>query len=229
MRPEHPAETATADAAPGPGRAAPRSIEAPRGGDHRRLLDDRGLASQIRLDPSKRVVSVPSPGQIDGSSIAWSPDRVHLAMIAQLEDRCTAGARAAVAVFVVDAATGVMRSVERATGGLAVEWLADGRLAVAGDHGVSVYDLDHPGTAAVAIRGATDLITPRRVPRCVPVETSEPAAGSAGDDDLELASRTPEPRGRERHDSERRPRRARPSIRTPRCCSRVTDREATIS
>jgi hypothetical protein len=152
-------------------------------------FDDHGLASQIRLDSSKRVVSVPSPGQIDGSSIAWSPDRVRVALIAQLEDRCSEGARAAVAVFVVDAATGVMKSVERATGGLALEWLTDGRLAVAGDHGVSVYDLEHPGAAPIAIPGATDLVTPRRVPRCLRDETIEPAsAGSGGSatDDVEL-------------------------------------------
>jgi hypothetical protein len=147
-------------------------------------FDDRGLASQIRLDPSKRVVSVPSPGQIDGSSIAWSPDRVHLALIAQLEDRCLVGARAAVAAYVVDAATGVLRIVERASGGLAVEWLGDGRLVVAGDHGVSVYDLDHPDKPAVAIPGATDLVTPRRVPRCVPAD-DDGSAGSGVDEDIE--------------------------------------------
>jgi hypothetical protein len=140
-------------------------------------FDDRGLASQIRLDTSTRVVSVPAPGQIDGSSLAWSPDRVHLAFVAQLEDRCTAGARAAVAVFIVDAATGVARELERASGGLAVEWLADGRVAIAGDRGVSIYDLARPGEAPRVLAGATDLVTPRRVPRCVPVD-----AGSDGDD-----------------------------------------------
>jgi hypothetical protein len=148
-------------------------------------FDDRGLASQIRLDTSKRVVSVPSPGQIDGSSIAWSPDHVHLALIAQLEDRCQVGARVAVAAYVVDAATGVLRIVERASGGLAVEWLADGRLAVAGDHGVSVYDLAHLDKPALVLPGATDLVTPRRVPRCVPADEDVGSAGTGVDEDVE--------------------------------------------
>ena len=127
------------------------------------------------------MLSLPSPVQLDGNSITWSPDRVRLAYVAQLEDRCDPSARAAVAVYVVEAATGVARELERATGGLAVEWLPDGRVAVAGDHGVVVYDPGHPGAAPLAIAGATDLVTPRRVPRCVPAD-----AGSDADDaDLE--------------------------------------------
>ena len=68
--------------------------------------DDQGLASAIRIGTSNRVVTV--PGQIDGNTIAWSPDRAHLAFVAQLDDHCDAATRSSAAAFVADAATGAV-------------------------------------------------------------------------------------------------------------------------
>jgi len=140
--------------------------------------DDHSLAGAIRIGRSNRVVTVPSPGLIDGNTIVWAPDRVHLAFVAQLDEHCTAGkSDIAAAAFVVDAATGVASELERAQGGLAVEWLADRRLAIAGDRGVSIVDLDGTRTQ---LAGTTGLGAPRRRPRCtvIPDEVVEPT----GDD-----------------------------------------------
>ncbi|HET9624300.1 MAG TPA: hypothetical protein VFP84_23165 [Kofleriaceae bacterium] len=145
--------------------------------------DEQSLASAIRIGSSNRIVSVPSPGLIDGNTAAWSPDRVHLAFVAQLDDHCAAGA-VNTAVFVADAATGGARELERSASGIAVTWLAERRLAVAGDHGVTVRSLDD-GVAPVAIAGATGLMSPRERPRCAPVSAADaPAADGepAGDD-----------------------------------------------
>lgn len=126
--------------------------------------DDRGLASAIRLAQTSRVVTVPT-GQIDGDTIVWSPDGTHLALVAVLDEHCTPGASAA-AAFVVDAATGTLQELERATGGLSVAWIGERRLAVAGDRGVSLVDLG--GGAPVPLPGATDLLARKRRPRCTP-------------------------------------------------------------
>ncbi|MEJ7604277.1 MAG: hypothetical protein WKG01_40835 [Kofleriaceae bacterium] len=150
--------------------------------------DDRGFASAIRIARSNRIVSVPSPGLIAGSSIAWSPDRSHLAFVAQLAEQCpvamlaspttNAGSAAPpdpaasnAAAFVVDATTGAIQEIERAERGLALEWRDDRKLVVAGDHGVSVVDLD--GAAPFVIAGAEGLLAPRLRPKCIP---PEPAA-----------------------------------------------------
>jgi hypothetical protein len=111
-------------------------------------------------------VSVPSPGQIDGSSVAWSPDHSHLALVASLDERCPVRA----AVFVVDAATGRLEQLAQGAG-LSADWVSDRKLAIAGDKGVSVYSLD--GGKAVAIDGASDLVVPRRTPRCTPAEPTD--------------------------------------------------------
>lgn len=133
--------------------------------------DEQSLASAIRIGTSNRVVSVPSPGLIDGNSAAWSPDRVHVAFVAQLDDHCTAGA-VNTAAFVADASTGGMRELARAADGIALSWVAERRLAVAGDHGVLIYSLDD--TTPAAVEGATGLIAPRERPRCAPPEPGEP-------------------------------------------------------
>jgi hypothetical protein len=153
--------------------------------------DDQALASAIRIGTSNRVVSVPSPGLIDGNTATWSPDRVHLAFVAQLDDHCTAGA-VNTAVFVADASTGGTRELERAAGGVAVAWLADRKLAIAGDHGVAIRSLDD-GVTPIALDGATGLLIPRERPRCAPAETGdeppsdepEPAEAGAGDEPVD--------------------------------------------
>ena len=129
--------------------------------------DDQGLASAIRLGQTSRAITV--PGQIDGSSLAWSPDRSHLAFVALLDD-CKPNGNAA-AAFVAEASTGKVTELERASQGLAVEWVAERTLALAGDHGVELVDL---GGAPVAIADADGLAAPRRRPRCVPEDTTEP-------------------------------------------------------
>jgi hypothetical protein len=134
--------------------------------------DDQSLASAVRIGTSNRVVSVPSPGLIDGNTAAWSPARAHFAFVAQLDDHCAAGA-VNTAAFVADAATGGMKELERAAGGIALQWFAERTLAIAGDHGVSVRGLDD-GAAAIEINGATGLMIPRERPRCAPTEIEEP-------------------------------------------------------
>ncbi|MDX2093547.1 MAG: hypothetical protein SFX73_37235 [Kofleriaceae bacterium] len=133
--------------------------------------DEHGLASAIRIGSSNRVVSVPSPGLIDGNSAVWSPGKAQLAFVAQLDDTCVPGAIAS-AAYVADAATGKLTELERAVAGLALEWVTDRKLAIAGDRGVTIVDLD--GGAPVSLAGATNLITPRRRPRCTEVEAPAP-------------------------------------------------------
>lgn len=136
--------------------------------------DDQQLASAMRIASSNRVVSVSSPGLIDGNTVVWSPDRVHVAFVAQLDDHCTAGA-VNTAAFVADASTGGTTELERAAGGIAVSWLAERKLAIAGDHGVTIRSLDD-GAPPIAINGATGLMIPRDRPRCAPTEPAEPPA-----------------------------------------------------
>ena len=134
--------------------------------------DGQSLASAIRIGTSNRVISVPSPGLIDGNTAAWSPDRVHLAFVAQLDDHCAAGA-VNTAAFIAGASTGATRELERAAGGIALAWLSERTLAIAGDHGVAIHSLDDAVPARV-IEGATGLAIPRERPRCAPTETQEP-------------------------------------------------------
>ena len=54
------------------------------------------------------------------------------------------------AAYVADGATGAVRELERAIGGIAIEWYGERTLAIAGDHGVSLVALD--GSAAVQPR-----------------------------------------------------------------------------
>jgi len=153
--------------------------------------DDQSLASAIRIGTSNRVVSVASPGLIDGNTAAWSPDRVHLAFVAQLDDHCTAGA-VNTAVFVADASTGGTRELERAAGGIALQWLGERKLVIAGDHGVTIRSLDD-GAPPVAIEGATGLMSPRERPRCAPAEPEDTQPEGAGGprDDAEPAETGP--------------------------------------
>ncbi len=137
--------------------------------------DEQGLASAIKLASSGRVVSAPK-GLIDGNTATWSPDRAHLAFVAQLDDHCKPGAVSA-AAYVVDATTGTAQEVERAASGLALEWVAERKLAIAGDRGVSIVELGN--TAPTPLPGASDLVSPRRKPKCLP----EPADEPASDDD----------------------------------------------
>jgi hypothetical protein len=145
--------------------------------------DDQSLASAIRIGTSNRVISVPSPGLIDGNTAAWSPDRVHVAFVAQLDDHCTAGA-VNTAAFVADASTGGTTELERAASGIALTWLAERQLAIAGDHGVTVHSLDD-GAPPIAIEGATGLMIPRGRPRCAP---TEPVEAPADPDSAEASS-----------------------------------------
>jgi hypothetical protein len=133
--------------------------------------DGHGLASAIRIGRSNRIVTVPSPGLIDGNSAVWSPDRARLAFVAQLDDLCTPDTISS-AAFIADAATGKLTELERAAKGLAVEWVSDRELAIAGDKGVAIYDLE-AGTSAV-VEGANGLVAPRQRPKCTAAEP-EPA------------------------------------------------------
>jgi hypothetical protein len=141
-------------------------------------FDDQGLASAIRIGLTNRTITV--PGQIDGSTVAWSPDRGHVAFVAQLDDSCTNPNAVSAAAFVADPSTGHVDELERASGGLAVEWVSDRKVAIAGDHGVELYEL---GGKPVALDGAEGLIGPRRRPRCAAPETpEEPTDDDVGDE-----------------------------------------------
>jgi hypothetical protein len=148
--------------------------------------DDSSLASAIKIGRSKKVVTVPSPGLIDGDTATWSPDGTQLAFVAQLSETCAPGLATA-AAFVADGATGTVQELERATTGIAIEWYADRKLAIAGDHGVSIVALD--GGAATPLAGADGLATPRWRPKCVPepiieepiVDDEEAATGEPSD------------------------------------------------
>jgi hypothetical protein len=145
--------------------------------------DEHGLASAIRIGTSNRVVSAPSPGLIDGNSAAWSPGKSQLAFVAQLDETCAPGTIAS-AAYVADAATGKLTELERAVTGLAVEWVTDRKVAIAGDRGVTIVDLD--GGAPVSLTGASNLVAPRRRPRCTEIEApapSDPALEQPSDTD----------------------------------------------
>jgi len=131
--------------------------------------DDQGLASAFRIATSNRVVTV--PGQIQGDSLAWSPDRNHVAFVAQISDHCDGGPT--VAAYIVDASTGA--PIELARGhGLAIDWAGDRTVALASDDGVTLHELAGQGSA---LAGATNLMRPRYAPHCevLPTEpTAEP-------------------------------------------------------
>lgn len=160
--------------------------------------DQAGLASAIRIGKSARVISVPSPALIDGNTLSWSPGRTHLAFVAQLDERCPDSAPPTTpsdappaviprtAVYVADAATGSLQELVRGAEGLVVQWITDRKLAIAGDDGVTLVDLD--GTPPVKLAGTSGLVDPRRTPRCtpdpgdeVPLEEPDPAGDTAGD------------------------------------------------
>jgi len=142
--------------------------------------DEQGLASAIRIGSSNRVVSAPSPGLIDGNTTAWSPGRSHLAFVVRLDETCTPGTLSS-AAYIADAATGTLTELERAANGLAIEWLTDRKLVIAGDRGVSIVDLD--GGEPRLLAGATNLVAPRKRPTCAGDVGEEPVLS----DDPELA------------------------------------------
>lgn len=143
--------------------------------------DEQGLASAMRIGSSNKVVSVPSPGLIDGNTVVWSPDRSHLAFVAQLQpdSTCTPGTARA-AAYTADAATGVVSplftpvlAASQVDKGLSVEWLSDRVLLVASAEGVLRVGLDGDRQP---LAGATDLVTPHPRPRCTPAPDDEPAS-----------------------------------------------------
>lgn len=148
-------------------------------------FDDQGLASAIRISQTSRTLSV--PGQIDGSTIAWSPDRAHLAFVAQLDDSCTKPNAMTAAAFVADPSTGHVDEIERAGGGLAIEWAGDRTLAVAGDRGVERIEL---GGTLTAVADADGLLSPKRRPRCAPeaIGSDEPDESEVGDEGSDVPS-----------------------------------------
>lgn len=157
--------------------------------------DEQGLASAMRIGSSNKVVSVPSPGLIDGNTVTWSTDHSHLAFIAQLQPEaiCTPGTARA-AAYTADAATGAVQLLfapaidpAKIDTGLSVEWMTDRTLVVASGEGVTIVDLDRPDRTPLP--GAAELVTPRPRPRCTSApdddaaddpEPTEPAATGGG-------------------------------------------------
>jgi hypothetical protein len=154
----------------------------PLGYDTKADWDDQGLASAMRLATSNRIVTVPSPGLIDGYTVTWSRDRSHVAFVAQLDDHCVPSAPNT-AAFLADAATGALLELGRAKGGMAVEWVSDTRLAVTGDHDVELVELGKL-SQPLHVAGADGLVTPRVKPRCTPEpEPPDEEPAEPGNDD----------------------------------------------
>ncbi len=154
--------------------------------------DEHGLASAIRIAPTHRVVSAPSPGLICGSTVTWSPSGTHLAFVAQLDNACTPGALDTVA-FVADAATGKLTELERAARGLAVEWVGDRTVAIAGDTGVSLVELG--GGPPRPLPGAEALVSPRKRPRCPEPTVDDTPPVVTDDEEADAAVVEPPPAG----------------------------------
>jgi hypothetical protein len=133
--------------------------------------DEIGLASAMRITSTHKIVTVPSPGLINGNTVERSPDGSQLVFVAQLSDTCKPG-DATAAAFVADTATGTARELERATAGVAAMWMGDRTIAIAGDHGVSIVDLDT--TTTTPLIDADGLLAPRFKPKCVPDIIEEP-------------------------------------------------------
>ena len=140
--------------------------------------DDQGIASAIQLATTQRIVTVPSPGVIAGNTVEWSPDRSHVAFVAQLADQCAPHAPT-VAAVVAEAATGAVHELSRSVSGLAVEWVSDRELAIAGDDGVAIASISGSGSAAI-VDGASALVGPLFTAKCAPLE---PIAEGSDDDD----------------------------------------------
>lgn len=133
--------------------------------------DELGLASAMRITSTHKIVTVPSPGLINGNTVERSHDGSQLVFVAQLSDTCKPG-DATAAAFIADTATGTAHELERATTGIAVTWMAERTIALAGDHGVSIVDLDANTTTPLA--DADGLLAPRFKPKCVPEVVEEP-------------------------------------------------------
>ncbi len=104
--------------------------------------DDAGTASAARIDKSKKVVVPVGGAMIDGHSLVWSPDGARLAFATAAEDPCAADAAArAVAIHVVDAASGRARVVGQGVGVPSPVWLDAARLAFVDGDGVRVVDV----------------------------------------------------------------------------------------
>lgn len=145
--------------------------------------DTKQLASAMRIAASKQVVTVPD-GMIDGSSIAWSPDRSQLAFLA-VTDECKPTEHG-VTIYVADASTGTTREIAHADAA-AVEWSADRQLAIAVDGSVRLHPL--AGERAVermpmVVEGADALTTPKRTAGCLPEPADEPPTEDPEDDGI---------------------------------------------
>lgn len=102
--------------------------------------DDLGTASAVRLDRSRKVVAPPGGAMIDGDSLAWSPDQARLAFASVADDPCGPGAARQVALYVVDAGSGRVRSIAVGDRVPSPVWLAPTRLAFVDGDAVRVID-----------------------------------------------------------------------------------------
>jgi hypothetical protein len=126
----------------------------------------------VLVGTSSRIVTVPAPGQIDGNTALWSPDRSRIAFIAQLDDQCTPGAVNA-AAFVADATTGAVTEIVRGES-LAIGWLTDRKLTIDKGGTITIHDLDNPAAIPAVLEGADGLLQPRRRATCTPAPPEDP-------------------------------------------------------
>jgi hypothetical protein len=85
--------------------------------------------------------------------------------------------------YVIDAATGTAIEIARGNGGLAIEWIDDRELAVAGANGVARVASD--GNVTTPLQGADALVTPSHPPRCTPEpdgDVTAPASDASDDE-----------------------------------------------
>ena len=155
-------------------KAKPMDWPAWRGPEMNGISREKGLVSSWSPDgenllwKSKDLATRSTPIVMNGKLYAlarWNP----------------ASAQEGEKVFCADAATGKLTELERAAKGLAIEWLTDRKLVIAGDRGVSIVDLD--GGEPRLLAGATNLVAPRKRPTCAGDVGEEPVLS----DDPELA------------------------------------------
>jgi hypothetical protein len=101
--------------------------------------DDDGAASAFRVDTSNQTVEPPGAPLVDGNTMQWSPDRARLAFATAPAEPCKTAHAAQ--IFVVDAATGVLRNLGDANDPGQLRWLDAGHLAYVTGGAIRVVDV----------------------------------------------------------------------------------------
>ncbi len=150
--------------------------------------DSLGTAGAFRIEHSRKTVTLARQLSAYRSSIVWSPSRKRLAFIAMPVDFCAVEhQRPPVHLYVVDAATAVLRPLRRAERSFAAIWLDDDHLALttggAEDAQIDIVDAVAGETVAqVQSPGGVStrhILRPRQTTQCIeasPPPSSEQSA-----------------------------------------------------